>query len=72
LFKIVNPSNEITSVIIEEYKANDLAVFSFLKKNAAMPFNNGANISNNAIIYYFLIKNWYNNKSSIDKTINST
>jgi hypothetical protein len=69
LFKIVNPSNETTNVIIEESKAHDFAEFSFLRKNAATPVNNGTNIRSNEIILnlpkpplgglgvYFLIKN---------------
>ena len=56
LSKIVNPSMETTKVAKDENKAQLFAAFSFLKKNAAIPLNNGINISNNEIIYLFLNK----------------
>ena len=50
---MVNPSNETATVANDENKAQPFAAFSFLKKNAAMPLNNGINISNNEIILIF-------------------
>jgi hypothetical protein len=60
LLKTVNPSNETASVIIVENKAHDFAEFSFLRKNAAMPLNNGITISNNEIIYPIRLRRSFN------------
>jgi len=60
---------ETAIVANDESKAQPFAVFSFLRKNAATPLNNGINIRSNEIIWslpkhplgglgvYFLIKN---------------